>query len=94
MTTVDPARGDEAGGASLPGRAAVIDAPLLVSHVGAALRFMPGITLEARGKLRRVHDVALVDWVAVAPDGTAALQGTNVVHFAAGGRIREVVGVA
>lgn len=66
----------------------------LVSHVGATHRFMPGLTLEARGKLRRAHDVALVDWVAVSPDGTAAMQGTNVVHFAADGRIREVIGVA
>ena len=66
----------------------------LVSHVGAVLRFMPGITLKARGKLRRTHDIALVDWAAVTPDGTAAMQGTNLVRFAADGRITEVVGVA
>lgn len=65
----------------------------LVSHVGAVLGFMPGVRLEPRGTLRRTHDVALVDWAAVTPDGTAVMRGTNVVRFAADGRIAEVVGV-
>jgi hypothetical protein len=66
----------------------------LVSHVGAVLRFMPGMKLEARGKLRRTHEVSLVDWAAATPDGTAAMTGTNMMRFAADGRITEVVGVA
>jgi len=71
----------------------VYDLDELVVQIGAALRFMPGIKLEPRGKPRRVHDVALVDWAAVKPDGTAAMTGTNVVRFAADGKIAEVVGV-
>jgi uncharacterized protein YndB with AHSA1/START domain len=65
----------------------------LVNHVGAVLRFMPGLKLEMRGTVRRSHDVALADWAAVAPDGSAALSGTNVFRFAADGRIRDVIGV-
>jgi uncharacterized protein YndB with AHSA1/START domain len=65
----------------------------LVNHVGAVLRFMPGIKLEMRGTVRRSHDVALADWAAVAPDGRAALSGTNVFRFAADGRICDVIGV-
>jgi len=65
----------------------------LVGHVDALLRFMPGVTLEARGKVRRTHDVALADWAAVR-GGTELMTGTNVVRFAGDGRIAEVIGVA
>ena len=65
----------------------------LHNHVAMVQRFMPGLRLEARGTLRRAHDVALVDWAAVKPDGTSAMTGTNVVRFAADGRIADVVGV-
>ena len=41
-----------------------------------------------------MHDVALIDWAAVKPDGSTATTGTNVVRLAADGRIQEVVGVA
>jgi uncharacterized protein YndB with AHSA1/START domain len=71
----------------------VYDLDELVIHIGAALRFMPGVKLEPRGKPRRVHDVALVDWAAVKPDGATAMTGTNVVRFASDGKITEVVGV-
>jgi len=66
----------------------------LVGHIAAVLRFMPGLALEARGALRRSHDVALVDWAAVRSDGQTASTGSNVVRFAPDGRIAEVVGVA
>jgi uncharacterized protein YndB with AHSA1/START domain len=66
----------------------------LVSHIAATQRFMPGLTLEARGPLRRAHEVVLVDWAAVRPGGEAAMAGTNVVRFAPDGRIADVVGVA
>jgi hypothetical protein len=66
----------------------------LASHVAAVQRFMSGLRLEARGTPRRVHDVALIDWAAVLPDGSAAMTGTNVVRFAPDGRIADVVGIA
>jgi len=66
----------------------------LVSHIAATQRFMPGLALEARGPLRRAHEVVLVDWAAVRPGGEAAMAGTNVVRFAPDGRIADVVGVA
>jgi uncharacterized protein YndB with AHSA1/START domain len=65
----------------------------LVNHVGAVLRFMPGLTLEMRGTVRRSHDVALADWAAVSRDGRVTLSGTNVFRFAADGRICDVIGV-
>lgn len=65
----------------------------LVGHVAALRRFMPGLRLEARGPVRRGHDVALADWAVVGPDGKAIMTGTNVVRLAADGRIAEVVGV-
>lgn len=65
----------------------------LTNHVGAVQRFMPGLTLELRGAVRRAHDLALADWAAVAPDGKIALSGTNVFRLAADGRIAEVTGV-
>ena len=65
----------------------------LVNHVGAVLRFMPGLTLEMRGTVRRSHDVALADWAAVARDGRVPLSGSNVFRFAADGRICDVVAV-
>lgn len=66
----------------------------LSSHITATQRFAPGWTLEARGPLRRAHDVVLVDWAAVRPGGEAAMTGTNVVRLAPDGRIADVVGVA
>lgn len=65
----------------------------LVGHVTALHRFAPGLVLEARGKLRRAHDVGIIDWAAVLPDGKAAMTGTNVMRFAPDGRILDVVGV-
>ncbi|HZJ70471.1 MAG TPA: hypothetical protein VFF36_06020, partial [Planctomycetota bacterium] len=66
----------------------------LVGHIAAVQRFMPGLALEARGAVRRSHEVALVDWAAVRGDGQTASTGSNVVRFAPDGRIAEVVGVA
>jgi uncharacterized protein YndB with AHSA1/START domain len=65
----------------------------LIGHIAAVHRFMPGWKLEARGALRRSHDVALIDWTATREGGTATLTGTNVVRFAADGRISDVVGI-
>ena len=66
----------------------------LVEHLALVHRFLPGLALEARGSLRRSHDVALVDWAAVRSDGGTAAAGTNVMRFAPDGRIADVVGIA
>jgi len=66
----------------------------LVTHVAAVQRFMPGIVLRASGKLRHVHDTALIDWTAGKSDGSSAMTGTNVIRFTADGKIADVVGVA
>jgi uncharacterized protein YndB with AHSA1/START domain len=65
----------------------------LVGHIGGALRFMPGISLEARGTARVVHGVALSDWAAIDGKGAVRTSGTSVFRFAPDGRIDEVVGV-
>jgi uncharacterized protein YndB with AHSA1/START domain len=66
----------------------------LAGHIAACQKFMPGIRLELRGKVRQSHGTALADWAAVKPDGTAAITGTSVFRFAADGPITEVIGVA
>jgi hypothetical protein len=53
-----------------------------------------GTAAEARGPLRRAHDVALVDWAAVRPGGEAAVTGTHVMRFAPDGRIAGAAVVA
>ena len=65
----------------------------LVPHIAASQRIFPGVRLEARGPVRQVHGVALVDWATVAPDGASRATGTNVFRFALDGRITEVTGV-
>ena len=65
----------------------------LVGHIAGALRFMPGISLEARGKVRVMHGTALCEWAAVDASGAARMTGTSVVRFAPDGRIDEVIGV-
>ena len=65
----------------------------LATHISAVLRFMPGLRLELRGKLRRTHDIALAEWAAVRADGTAVITGTNVVRLSPDGTIVEVVGI-
>jgi uncharacterized protein YndB with AHSA1/START domain len=64
----------------------------LALHIAAVQRFMPGLRLELRGKVRQSHGTALADWAAVKADGTAAMTGTNIVRFDAGA-ITEVLGV-
>jgi uncharacterized protein YndB with AHSA1/START domain len=65
----------------------------LSGHIGGALRFMPGITLEARGTVRVVHGTALADWATVDAKGAVRATGTSVFRLAPDGRIDEVVGV-
>jgi uncharacterized protein YndB with AHSA1/START domain len=64
----------------------------LVPHVAASRRFMPDMRMERRGGVRHCQGTALVDWVALAGDGTERAAGTNAFVFAADGRIESVTG--
>jgi uncharacterized protein YndB with AHSA1/START domain len=65
----------------------------LVGHISAALRFMPGVRLEARGEPARTHEVAVFGWRMVGPEGAELAVGDNIARLAGDGRFREVVGV-
>ena len=65
----------------------------LVGHIAGALRFMPGLRLQARGPVRHVHGTALADWAIVDDGGAARMRGTNVIRFAPDGRIEDVIGI-
>jgi uncharacterized protein YndB with AHSA1/START domain len=64
----------------------------LVPHIGAALRFMPGLRMQRRGSVRHCQGVVLADWVAVGADGTERGGGTNVFTLDANGKIESVTG--
>lgn len=64
----------------------------LVPHIGAALRFMPGITLKRHGEVRHCQGTVLAEWVAASPDGQPRGSGTSVFVFAPDARIASVVG--
>jgi uncharacterized protein YndB with AHSA1/START domain len=64
----------------------------LDAHVGAAQRFMPGITLRRRGSVRHCQGVVLADWEAVASDGGSRGTGTNVFQLGADGRVVSATG--
>jgi uncharacterized protein YndB with AHSA1/START domain len=65
----------------------------LVAHIGASQRFMPGVVLERQGAARQCQGVALVDWVARAPDGEVRARGANVFELAPDGRLARVTGL-
>ena len=65
----------------------------LNEHMGAALRFMPGIRLERRGDARQCQGTAVADWVALSPDNQEKGRGTNVYTFGPNGKIESVVGL-
>lgn len=64
----------------------------LVPHVGAALRFMPGITLKRTGDPRHCQGTVLADWAATTAEGQPRGTGTNVFELGADGRITSVTG--
>ncbi|HVW11904.1 MAG TPA: SRPBCC domain-containing protein [Bryobacteraceae bacterium] len=66
----------------------------LNDHIGAALRFMPGIRLERKGAVRHCQHVLLVDWVAKGPDGAERMSGVSVIALDAQGKITSVTGFA
>jgi len=63
------------------------------AHIGAALRFMPGIGLRRQGPVRQCQGTVLSDWVAAGPDGVVRMSGTSVFEFHQDGRIDSVVGL-
>jgi len=60
----------------------------LTAHIGAALRFMPGIRLQRDGAIRHCQGTVLANWVALGNDGLARASGTSVFTLEPGGRIR------
>jgi hypothetical protein len=65
----------------------------LDAQLAAVHRFMPGITLEARGAVRQCQGTALVDWVMLGPKGEPHGGGTNVFALSGDGRIESAVGI-
>jgi uncharacterized protein YndB with AHSA1/START domain len=65
----------------------------LNAHIGASLRFMPGIRLEGRGKIRHCQGVVLADWAATGPEGKDLMSGTNVFVLGMDGKIEAVTGL-
>lgn len=85
VTTADVALRD--AGACVAGR------DDLLAHITAAKRHMPrGLRVERVGEPRHVQGLALVDWRAVAADGSSPVRGTNAFDFAPDGRIAGAVG--
>jgi len=64
----------------------------LIPHIGAAQRFMPGMTLVRDGDVRHCQGTVLANWKAVGPDGSPRGQGTNVFQMASDGRIASAIG--
>jgi len=64
----------------------------LVPHIGAALRFMPGMRVRRKGDVRHCQGTLLVNWAAAGPDGEERMTGTNVFALQPDGRITSVVG--
>lgn len=66
----------------------------LVAHIGAALRFMPGIGLERKGNIRHCQGTVLADWVARSSDGQEKTSGTSVFLLGPGMKIDSVTSVS
>jgi uncharacterized protein YndB with AHSA1/START domain len=66
--------------------------PDLMAHIGAALRFMPGIALRRKGEVRHCQGAVLADWIAAGPDGKERMSGTSLFLFQPDGRIASVTG--
>jgi len=64
----------------------------LSTHVGAAQRFMPGVTIRREGSVRQCQGSALVDWIWLKSTGEEFARGTNVFVLAPDGRVESAVG--
>jgi uncharacterized protein YndB with AHSA1/START domain len=65
----------------------------LTRHIGAALRFMPGLRLLRDGPAQHCQGTVVADWNAVGPDGQARGRGTNVFSLTPEGKIEAVTGL-
>lgn len=61
-------------------------------HLRAVQGMLPGARVERRGEPRLCQGMALVEWSAVAGDGSAVGRGTSAVRFDGEGRLVEVFG--
>jgi len=66
----------------------------LTSHIGAAMRFMPGFGLKRKGDVRHCQGTVLADWIAIGPDGLEKMSGTSVFRFAPEVRIESATSVS
>lgn len=64
----------------------------LTEHMGAALRFMPGLTLRREGDVRHCQGTLLADWTAVGSGDQPRGRGTTVFMLASDGRIASATG--
>ena len=64
----------------------------LVAHVGAAQKFMPGVTLKRHGEIRQCQGTVLSDWIWLKSGGEEFARGTNVFAFGPDGRIESATG--
>ncbi|HTX37154.1 MAG TPA: SRPBCC domain-containing protein [Bryobacteraceae bacterium] len=64
----------------------------VMAHIGAALRFMPGISLRRKGNVRHCQGEVLADWTAEGADGKERMSGTSLFVFRPDGRIGSVTG--
>jgi uncharacterized protein YndB with AHSA1/START domain len=64
----------------------------LSTHLEAAQRFMPGLTLQREGDVRHCQGIVLADWVARSTDGHERARGTNVFLINSRGLFESVTG--
>jgi uncharacterized protein YndB with AHSA1/START domain len=62
----------------------------LMAHIGAALRFMPGISLARTGDVRHCQGMLLADWAATDKEGKPRMSGTSAITLTADGKIQAV----
>jgi uncharacterized protein YndB with AHSA1/START domain len=66
----------------------------LVAHVGASMRFMPGIGLKRKGEIRQCQGTVVVDWSATNSDGKEVMTGISVFALGAEGKIESATSVS
>ena len=66
----------------------------LIAHIGASMRFMPGMRLQRKGGIRHCQGTVLADWTVAGNDGREAGSGTSVLQLTADGRIDAVTSVS
>ncbi|MGH7541924.1 MAG: SRPBCC domain-containing protein, partial [Gemmatimonadota bacterium] len=63
---------------------------LLATHIANTRRFMPGLRLEADGRVRICRGEMLIPWRAVSAEGEVRLRGVNHAVVTPEGRFRRV----